>query len=71
MNRNMGSADRVVRTLVALAIGVLVVGGELTGTLALILGIGAVVLLATGAAGFCPLYGVLGIKTLRRSSSNT
>jgi len=68
MNKNMGSADRVIRTLVALAIGVLIMGGQLTDTLAVILGIVAVVLLATSVAGFCPLYALLNIKTIKRSA---
>lgn len=66
MTRNMGSADRVIRTLVALAIGVLIVGDQITGTLAVMLGIGAVVLLATGAIGFCPLYAPFKISTAKR-----
>ncbi len=68
MNKNMGSADRVIRTLVGLAIGVLIIGGQVTGTLAVILGILAVVFLATSAMGFCPLYAALKIKTMKRSA---
>ena len=68
MNKNVGSADRVIRTLVGLAIGVLIIGGQVTGTLAVILGILAVVLLATSAMGFCPLYAALKIKTMKRSA---
>ena len=38
MNKNMGSADRVILgMLVGLAIGVLIIGGQVTGTLAVIL----------------------------------
>jgi hypothetical protein len=66
MTRNMGSEDRVIRTLVALAIGVLIVGDQITGTLAVMLGIVAVVLLATGAIGFCPLYAPFKISTAKR-----
>lgn len=68
MNKNMGSADRVIRTLVGLAIGVLIIGGQVTGTLAVILGILAFVFLATSAMGFCPLYAALKIKTMKRSA---
>jgi hypothetical protein len=68
MNKNMGSADRVIRTLVGLAIGVLIIGGQVTGTLAVILGIFAFVFLATSAMGFCPLYAALKIKTMKRSA---
>jgi hypothetical protein len=68
MTKNVGSADRVIRTLVALAIGVLIMGGQLTGPTAVILGIVAVVLLVTGAAGFCPLYALLKFTTAKRSA---
>lgn len=68
MKKNMGSTDRVIRTLVALAIGVLIVGGQLNGTLAVILGLLAVVFLATSAMGFCPLYASFKISTMKRSS---
>jgi len=68
MTRNVGSADRVIRTLVALAIGVLIMGGQLTGTAAVILGIVAVVLLVTGATGVCPLYALLKLTTAKRSA---
>jgi len=68
MTRNVGSADRVIRTLAALAIGVLIMGGQLAGTAAVILGVVAVVLLATGAAGFCPLYALLKLTTVKRST---
>jgi len=68
MTKNVGSADRVIRTLVALAIGVLIIGGQFTGTAAVILGIVAVVLLVTGAVGVCPLYALLRLTTAKRSA---
>ena len=68
MTKNVGSADRVIRTLVALAIGVLIIGGQVTGTAGLILGIVAVVLLVTGAIGVCPLYALLKVTTAKRSA---
>ena len=68
MTKNVGSADRVIRTLVALAIGVLIIGGQFTGTAAVILGIVAVVLLVTGATGVCPLYALLKLTTAKRSA---
>jgi hypothetical protein len=68
MTKNVGSADRVVRTLAGLAIGVLIVGDQLSGTLAVILGAVAAVLLATSAVGFCPLYALLNVKSVKRSA---
>lgn len=63
MKKNMGTADRMIRLIVALVIVVLLVTQILTGTLALILGILAAVFLLTSAIGFCPLYVLLGIST--------
>jgi len=63
MTQNMGGADRAVRTLVAVVIGVLWFQGILTGTLAAVLGVLAVVLLLTSFIGWCPLYVPFGIST--------
>ena len=63
MKLNMGSVDRVVRTLIAIVIGILYFAGVLTGTLALILGILAVIFLLTSVVSFCPLYALLGLST--------
>ena len=63
MKKNMGTLDRLIRLFVALAIVVLLVTKTLTGTLALILGILAVVFLLTSAIAFCPLYVPFKIST--------
>ena len=39
MTKNMGTADRVVRTLLALAVAVLYFTGKIRGTLAIVLGV--------------------------------
>ena len=66
MKKNMGTADRIIRAILAVAIIVLYFAGQITGTAAIILGILAVLFLATGAAGFCPGYWMLGISTLKK-----
>jgi len=63
MKKNMGTIDRGVRTLAALTIVVLLLTGVLSGTIATILGIFAVVFLGTSAIGFCPLYTLFKIST--------
>jgi DUF2892 family protein len=63
MKLNMGMMDRVIRVLVAIVIGILYFASVLTGTLALILGIVAVILLLTSVVSFCPLYALLGLST--------
>ncbi len=65
MKKNMGSADRTIRLLIAILIGILVFAGQIVGVTAIILGIMAIVLLLTSAVGFCPLYGPLKRSTLR------
>ncbi len=63
MTANMGNIDRIVRVVVALVIAVLIFTNVLSGALAWIAGILAVVFLATSAIGFCPLYLPFRIKT--------
>ena len=56
LNKNMGTADRVIRIAFAALVAVLYFTGTITGTFALILGILAVIFLATSIFAFCPLY---------------
>ena len=68
MEKNMGSIDRIVRTLLALVVIVLYFAKQITGTAALVLGIIAVVFLITSFVGFCPLYAPFKISTRRKQS---
>ena len=63
MKKNMGVADRVIRTALALAITVLLSTRTVRGPLAIILGVFAVVFLITSAVSFCPFYVLLGMRT--------
>lgn len=63
MRANMGGTDRVIRIGIALAVGVLYFTGIIGGTLAIILGIVAVVFLVTGLTARCPGYLPLGLST--------
>ena len=63
MKKNMGTADRVLRTLIAIGIGVLYFTGRIGGTLAVILGAVAVVFLVTSFLARCPGYMPLGVST--------
>jgi K+-transporting ATPase A subunit len=56
MMKNMGSADRVIRILIALAVAVLYFTGKISGTLAIVLGVFAIVFVVTSLAGRCPAY---------------
>ncbi|QCK16695.1 YgaP family membrane protein [Mangrovivirga cuniculi] len=63
MKKNMGTADRVIRTIIAFSVIALFVAEVLTGTLGLVLLILAVIFLLTSFTGFCPLYKPFGIST--------
>lgn len=64
----MSSADRVVRAIIAVVVGVLIFTKVITGALAIILGLLAVVFLVTSLIGFCPLYTLLGFSTKKKSN---
>ena len=68
MVKNMGTADRVIRTLLAIVIAVLFFSGKIAGALGIILGILAIFFLLTSAVGFCPLYVPLKISTRKKSN---
>jgi uncharacterized membrane protein YcaP (DUF421 family) len=67
MKKNMGSTDKIIRILIALAIGVLYYTEAISGTTTMIvLGVFAVVFLLTSLIGFCPLYPLFGISTCKK-----
>ena len=67
MKKNMGTADRVIRLLVAVGIAILYLMGSITGIVAIVLGVVAVVFLATAISGYCPGYVPLGVSTRKAS----
>lgn len=68
MKKNMGSADRIIRVLLAAVIAVLYFTKQISGTAGIILGILAIIFLLTSAAGVCPLYIPFRISTKKKSS---
>lgn len=66
MKKNMGSTDKIIRILIAIAIGVLYFTKQITGTTAIVLGILAIVFLLTSFVGVCPLYKPFGISTNKK-----
>ena len=63
MKKNMGSADRILRILIAAVIAALFFTHVITGTLAAVLLVLSGVLLLTSFISFCPLYMPFGIST--------
>lgn len=66
MKKNMGTIDRIVRAIIAVAVGLLWYLGVISGTVAIVLGALAVVFLATSLISFCPLYLPFGLSTRSR-----
>ena len=56
MKKNMGKVDRIIRTVVALALGALLITGRVHGILAIVLGVVAGAFLVTSLIGVCPGY---------------
>ena len=70
MKLNMGSADRIIRAIIAITLGVLYYYnvGFMTGTLGIVLLVVAAVFLLTSLVSFCPLYVAIGLSTKSESS---
>ena len=56
MKKNMGTVDRVIRILLAAAVLVLYLTHAISGPVAIILGVVAVVFALTSFVGVCPAY---------------
>ena len=69
MKHNMGSIDRALRVLGAVVIGLLYLTNQITGTVAVILGIVAAVFFLTSAVAFCPLYLPLKLSTIKKKDA--
>ncbi len=63
MNKNVGNVDRIIRVALAVVIGIVYFTQDLSGGIAILLGIVAVILLATSLMGTCPIYLVTKLST--------
>jgi hypothetical protein len=70
MNKNMGSADRIIRVIFAAIIGVLYFTGTISGTLGIVLLVFAGIFVLTSSISFCPLYAPFGISTCAVKGKN-
>jgi hypothetical protein len=66
MKKNMGSADRIIRLVLAAVMAGLFLGHAVTGTFGIILLALAAIFLLTSLINFCPLYVPLGINTCKK-----
>jgi hypothetical protein len=69
MKKNMGSADRIIRILLAAVFAYLYFSGTVTGTVGLVLVILGGVFVLTSLVGFCPLYAPFGLSTCAKKST--
>lgn len=69
MPKNMGLIDKLIRIVAAIVVAVLFFTGQINGTAAIILGILAVVFIATSVVGTCPLYLPFKIDTRGKKKS--
>ena len=63
MAKNMGTIDKIIRVLAAVVVAILYFTNQITGTAAVILGVIAVIFIATSLMGYCPLYSIFKINT--------
>ena len=63
MKKNMGSADKIIRIIIAAIIVLLYFTGTISGTLGIVLLVLAGIFVLTSFISFCPLYAPFGIST--------
>jgi hypothetical protein len=63
MKKNMGTADKLIRLIVAAELAFLFYNGTITGTIGIVVVVIAAVFALTSLVSFCPLYTLLGINT--------
>lgn len=63
MKKNMGTADRVIRLIIAAVVAGLFFSNIISGTLGIVLLALAGIFVLTSLVSFCPLYTLVGIST--------
>lgn len=66
MKKNMGTVDKTIRILVAAIVALLYFTGVISGTLAIVLLVFAVIFVLTSLFSVCPLYPLLGMNTRKK-----
>ncbi|MFT3884966.1 MAG: DUF2892 domain-containing protein [Flavobacteriales bacterium] len=65
MKANMGTADRIVRIIIAAMIAVLYLTGRISGAAGIVLLVLAGIFVLTSLVRVCPLYLPFGIRTVK------
>lgn len=68
MKKNMGTTDRVIRSIAALVMLLLYLTNTITGTLGIIIMVIAAVFLLTSLVSFCPLYMPFGLSSCKKEA---
>jgi hypothetical protein len=63
LTKNIGHADRIVRLLIAVALGAAVVGGVVAAPLTYVAIVLAAMMVVTAVVEFCPLYALFGLRS--------
>jgi hypothetical protein len=63
LTQNVGTLDRIARLGLGAVLGVLFIAGIVAAPLSYLVGLLSVIMLATGALGFCPIYALVGVRT--------
>lgn len=66
MKKNLGTADKIIRVLVAVIIAILYFTGVVTGTLGIILMVLSIVFVLTSLVSVCPIYLALGLSSAKK-----
>ncbi|HQG37692.1 MAG TPA: DUF2892 domain-containing protein [Chitinophagales bacterium] len=66
MKQNIGTLDRIIRTIVAAIIAILFFTNIISGTVAIVLLIAATVFVLTSTIRFCPIYKLFNISTIEK-----
>ena len=69
MKKNMGNIDRIVRALVAVIVAALYFTNVISGTVAIVLGVLAIIFVLTSLVSFCPLYTIFGLSTCKTKTT--
>lgn len=70
MKKNMGSADKVIRLVIAAVLVGLYFSGTITGTIGIIGLVVAIIFALTSVVSFCPLYTLIGFSSCPRTTKN-
>ncbi len=70
MKRNVGNTDRIIRGSIGFLIIILDLLKVIEGSLAVLLGMAALMLMLTGITGLCPCYVRLNLSTFKKNNQN-